>query len=695
MSAPVIPFHNLTDAARRRFDLLKGSMMTIEKALRSRRKLRPVCADLSCELKEGGIDLSAERLRKRYYEWQQKGDRVLIDLRLCGGSLSTRTKGRTRIPARVLQLWHADCQRRADKAPEAAAWRWLMDELHAGKTIEGLGTWETLWLQLHPHDETPLHCPWNHHRPPPGWTLSNFRRQVGPSKISQALATDGVGAGKALLAKHAGVRIDWTSLRLMEVVYFDDHDLDFGCIVDGQIVRLRLLLARDARTRRVLAYGVRPRLVGEDGVRQSVTRRDMQHLIAGLLYTFGLPRDYPVRLVVENAAAAVATEFEPVLLRATGGRVTVERTGLYEQMVRLGGYLEKGGSPTGKAMHESGFKLLDIQLAKVRGQMGSNYTVKPDEYDPRIRATQKLLNSPNAESLLAADASGIRLPFCNLWEAHAELNEALRVIDYRTSHKLEGFLDVTEFRFSDGDAVYRPVNVELFPFQSSDIKADIKAFSELPEGLQNRFLAYGRSRKESPAECWQRLACKTPFLKLSDLSLFEMMMDTSKPREYAGVNTFKIELRGQVIEYRGHDHELQPGEKYTARYNADHPLQIWLQDQAGRCVGTMERSERLHYHDTEGRKAAMEFQAVQMSYAIRETRTLQMAHPAALAELRDREASLHLLNPSTEAIQAPVGEVETSSDLGLAVATKHRAKKPKTETSASRYAALQTLLQKD
>jgi hypothetical protein len=395
---------------------------------------------------------------------------------------------------------------------------------------------------------------------------------------------------------------------------------------------------------------------------------------------------------VENAAAAVATEFEPILSRATGGRVTVSRTGLYEQMVRVGGYLEKGGSPTGKAMHESGFKLLDIQLAKVRGQMGSNYTVKPDEYDPRIRATQKLLDDPFSRALLNPETGAVKLPFVDLWEAHQELNQALRVIDYRTSHKLEGFLDVTEFRFSSGDVVFRPLNAELFVFQSAEIRADIEAFSTLPLELQNRFLSYGRTRKESPAECWQRLARLTPFLKLSDLSLGEMMMDSSKPREYAGAHTFKIELSGKVIEYRGTDHELQPGEKYVARFNADNPLQIWLQDLAGRTVGSMTRSERLHYHDTAGRKAAMEFQAVQLAHAVQEVRTLQMSHPDAIEELRHREAGLHLLSPSAEGIPEAVGEVETTSDLGLAMSTRHKPKTPKPETSASAYADLQKLL---
>jgi hypothetical protein len=678
---------NMTDAARLKFDVLKSVMIQLSKERGKGGRLRRLAPIYASQLSEAGVEMSGERLRKKFNEWERLGDRALIDLRLCGGGLSVRQKAKTRIPARVLALWHAERHQRADKDKDAAAWRWLIQRLAEGHHLEGVGTWQDLWFELHPHDGMPSACPWSVHRPPPGWTLSNFQRQPGPSLIADAMAIEGYGKAKSLASRHAGVNIDWSSLRPMELVFFDDVELDFKAIVDGQIVTLVLLMARDARSRRILAYGVRPRL-RTDGIRVNVTRRDMQHLIAGLLYTFGLPRDYDVKLIVENAAAAVCAEFEPVLSRATQGRVTVDRTGVYDKAVKVLGFSEKSGSPNAKALHESGFRLMHIELANVRGQKGRNYMHKPGDADGRDAETMRMLKNADAGALINPDGSPLMLPYCDLWEAHEEVNKALRRIDARTVHDMEGFLTVNQFRFSDGDPVFRPLNPELFSLQSAAIQADIQTFLTLPQELQNRFLSYATPRRESPAECWQRLVQVTPFIGLSKGSLFEMMMDVSKPFEYVGTNAVKLDIFKQRLEFTGADHELVPGCVYHARFNADNPEQIWLQDLAGRCVGTMARAERLDWHDLDGRKRAMGLQLHVLAEAQKEVQTLQLSHPAAIRELQSRERSLHLLNPTPQGIPVSSGEIEASGDLLEAVSTGKRAPKPKAQTEADLKALL-------
>lgn len=683
-----ISYGDLTDSARRRFDALKRVLTKLDSAVRAGGKVRPLCRSLSSE-----VNLSPERLRKRYEAWRiTKSDQHLVDLRLCGGSATPQALPQSALPQAVVDLFHAQRQRMADKDPNRASWRWIITQLITGESLPGgVGTWQTLWMQLHPHAEVPSSCPWNFHNPPPGWSLSTFTRLPAPSAIADALATEGVGAAKALLAKHAAVRIDWTSLRPMELIWFDDHDVDFGVIVAGQVVRLRLILARDARTRRVLAYGVRPRLKEEDGTRRSITRRDMQHLIAGLLYTFGLPRDYPVKLCVENAAAAIATEFEPILSRVTQGRVTVDRTGLYRQVVRYGGHKEQGGSPTGKAAHESGFRLFDIELAHIRGQFGSNYTVKPGEVEGRLQDANNLLKSIDSEALINANGDGPRLPFCDLMEANQEIHLALKRMDARMWHEMEGFLSIPEFRFSTGDPVFRPLHPAHFEFLSSDLQADIRAFAEAPESMQNRWLAYGRTRRESSAEAWRRLASKIPFVGLNENALFELFLDLSKPVEYHGMNTLRLEIAGVSHEFRGFDHRLEAGQKITARFNADKPEMIWLQDHAGRCLGMMNRVDRLNYKDAQGRRDAMEFQAVQLAHATQEVRTLQMAHPDALRELRDSQG-LQLLNSVGDGIPKPTEILPSPSSDELTHAAQKSPRKSKPKTDAESYLEMQKIL---
>lgn len=688
-----IPYHDMTEAARLKLEAFESACVKMESARLAGGKVRALSAQYARDLCEHGWKISAERMRKNFDAWRKRGAKALIDLRLCGGSLTKRQMSNSKIPPRVLQQWHAERLRRADKDKDAGAWRWLMTKLITGDEIEGFGTWHRLWFDLYPHAEQPEACPWNYHKAPPGWSLASFRKQPAPSEMVEAMATQGYGKARSIASRVAGVNIDWSTLRPMELIAFDDVRLDFSVIVwhngKPQVVPLVLLVARDVATRRVLGIAVRSRVIEDDGVRRHIRRRDMQHLTAGVLYAHGLPRDYNVKLLTENSTAVHTSEFEPVLHRATDGRVTIDRTGLFERAVRIGGFFETGGAPNAKAIQESSFKLLHNELANVRGQMGRNYTVRPGEHDGRVAETLRMLNAPNGGALINVDERGdvalkVKLPFPDLWESHRLIHEALRRIDARTMHDLEGFLEITEFRFSEGDPVYRPLHPAVFDFQRPEIKKDIALFgsNEVTDALRNRWLSYGRTRKESPAERWLRLVSGEPFLKLSKESLFELFMDVSKPFEYNGANSVRLEILGSKIEFRGRDHDLIAGCKYSARFNADNPALIYLQDSAGRVLGTMDRVDRLDWHDIDGRKAAMEAQAIEIAHAEREVRTLQMSHPDALAELRDREAALHLLNPHAGESPETSGHVMPKGDLAAVATSGKRTRKKAAEDDA-------------
>jgi hypothetical protein len=679
-----LPYHHLTDKARIKLEAFEAVMHAMESARKAGGKVRALAREYAATLCEAGYKIGDDRLRKLFNRWQRNGTRELVDIRLCGGSIKKRARSKTKIPARVLQLWHAERLRRADKDKDAGAWRWLITQLMEGRVIDGVGTWQALWFDLHPHAEEPASCPWNHSKPPPGWSLKNFQKQVRPNEMVEAMAADSYGRAKSLASLHVGVNIDWSSLRPMELIAFDDVRLDFSVFVmengKPQVVPVVLLVARDVATRRVLGIACRPRVVEDDGVRRNIRRRDMHHLTAGVLFTHGLPRDYDVTLLTENSTAVHTREFEAVIARATDGRVKIDRTGLFEKAVKIGGFFERGGAPNAKAIQESSFLLLHNELANVRGQMGRNYTVRPGEHDGRAAETIKMLSGPNAVALVNADGSlKVKMPFADIWEAHELIATTLRRIDCRVMHSMEGFLDVTEFRFSEGDPVFRPLHPALFDLQSAAIQKDIAEFlsDEVPDSMRNRWLSYGRQRKESPSERWSRLVRGEKFVKLSRESLFELFLDVSKPFEYRGLNSVRLDVLGKTIEFRGSDHDLVNGVRYTARFNADNPGLIFLQDELGRVCGTMERNERLDWHDIEGRKAAMEEQGIALAHAVREVQTLQMSHPDALAELRERNAALHLINPHAGAQPESSGEITGGGDLAVVAAsgTRKRAKK--------------------
>lgn len=635
-----VDFSKLTDRARVWFENVKWACLNIQADLKRGSKKRPACEIWRRQLSEQrGFEISAERLRKLFDAWFKQGDTALVNDRLCG------RPAKRLIPHSVIAAFWAIYLDMKDKASMQAAWRRLMHKFITGEPVAKGYTWHTLFMRLHPADDLPAQCPWSIQRPPPGWTQSNFSQLPKPDLVTRALALRGIGAAKALLAKHAGVNIAWDSLRVGECYMIDDHDLDFRCLVGGQLVRLRLIVLREVRTRRTLAHVVRPRLKEEDGTERSITRRDVAHLLAGWLYHFGIPRDYECHLHCENAAAAVSTELEEMLLRVTGGRLKIDRTALYKGVVQYGGHSQSGGTPTGKAIIESGFRLLDIELAHVRGATGRNYLHKPEEHQGRITATQQILRRINSlpassqnELAELVQEGDLKLPFPSIWEAHDELALAIQRMDARTWHDMEGFLKVQEFRTSPDSGIYYPLNRELVPLLTTEAQAAVRDFLALPETFQNRFLGWGRRRSESPAECWLRLHPQVKWAQISEAALFELMLDCTTVT-WPGHGSVKCEIAGEKVEFRGQLHDVAPGSKIRLRLNADNPFAAWAQDDLGRVLGTLQKVERVGYHDAQTMRERVEFKAVALAHATQAVRTLEMQNSDAVKNITD---SAHL-----------------------------------------------------
>ncbi len=630
----------LTERGRRDFEAKKWACITIQGALEKGFKKRPACDATASELRtEHNLNLSAERLRKLFDAWSKDGDSKLVS-----GLLKGKAQAR-KIPTRVVQMYWSLYLDMKDKASKDGAWRHLMDRLVRGETLSGGISWQRLWLELHPTAELPEQCPWNHHNPPPGWTKSTFTSLPEPDDITQALMLRGMAGAKAKLAQIAGIRIDWSTLRIGECYMIDDHDPDLYCIINNQIVRLRLIVLIEVRTRRVLAYVVRPRTTDDDGTMRSITRRDVQHLLAGWLWKFGLPRDFDATLFMENAAATVNDLYAEILGRVTGGRLSTHKTALYDHVVRQ--YREHGGTPTGKPQIESKFRLFETYLSHCRGWTGRNYLSKPQELEDRKVETRKLIKQMDAlpeaardELATAVKNNTMRLPFMTLWEAHQKIGEAFALMDSRMWHQMEGFLRIREFRTAPDSVLYYPLNSELLSLQNSDARQTIETFLNTPVEWQNKFLAWGRERAESSAECWTRLAAQVPWIKVSANSMYELLLD-HKATEWNGTGSVRIEVAGMMVEFRPLPNELplqiQAKSKVLVRYNEDAPELAVIQDPAGRVLGSLMRSDRTHYHDLAGKRGQAEFKAVTLQHALREVKVYDSLNPESIRELEDRE----------------------------------------------------------
>lgn len=628
----------LPERARTFYRAIQWAVTNLHAELTQGAKLRALARDYSALLSEQkGIKLSEEQVRKYYYKWTKMGDEALVNKSLTGKPVEKRSV----TPAVVNQFW-ALYLAMGDKASREGAWRQLLAMLISGKRLADGSTWSSLFMRLNPTADVPEVCPWSHHNPPPGWSCANFSSQQVPSDLVQELALKGMGAGRALLAKTAGVRIDWGDLRIGECVMIDDHDIDFRCMVAGQMVRLRLIVLIDVRTRRTLAYVARPRLKTDDGTETSISRRDVQHLLAGWLSNFGLPRDYPCHLHCENAAAAVSNDFEAMLSRVTGGRLRIDRTALYRGVVGMASYKQSGGTPTGKAIIERNFGVFDRELAHVRGATGRNYLHKPEEHQGRLMAAKQLVDRARDLSVVDQNelAEGIKdglfkFPFPSLWEAHQEIAQAIQRMNARTWHAMEGFLQITEFRTSPDSSIYYPLHAEIAVQKSTEDQAMIREFFDYPETLQDRMIKWGRTRAESSHECWLRLGAKATFVSISQASLYELLMD-GQTREWHGTGAVKLEIAGQTLEFRGQI-EAEAGVKLRFRYNQDAPEMAWVQDLQGRVLGTLKRHDRIGYHDAEGLRADKAHKAQLLARGIQQVRVLEMHNPNAISQLEDNE----------------------------------------------------------
>lgn len=355
--------------------------------------------------------------------------------------------------------------------------RLLHDYYAAGRPIPGYsGDWRAIWLKDHPKVPVPEACSLNPGDLPGGWSYGNLMRHL-PSEARRALMRRGIAAAH----RHQRHLVrDRSQLRPFELIALDDFWLDIQCWHPGngkpQIVRPIGVLALDVATGIDLAFGLKPRLMRKDGTREGIQRAEVRELLVSLFETRGLP-PYPVTLLVENAAAAISPADEEALKTMFGDRVRVDRTGVFNDVLLKNGFRERGGKPWEKGWVESFFRLLHISIAHLPGQTGSRYDNAPGDQDDAVRYTRKLLTR---SGLTESDIEALRLPVLKFDQAQDAVWKALKMLQNRTDHRLQGFDSVIEWRTADGDP-YRPEKaLYLLDARSREEVTDIVKRPESP-----------------------------------------------------------------------------------------------------------------------------------------------------------------------------------------------------------------------
>lgn len=482
---------------------------------------------------------SPANLRALYYKWAEGGWQRLV---------RSWTSGSEGLPPEFVQHLRALMEKNARSMKQAM--NLVQRDWYLGKEVPGYGTWQQWYLTQWPERDLPTVCPGT----PRGWSKSNLYA-VQPAKAQRALRTRGFAAAKAFLPS---IVRDPGSLLPLQLVVIDDFEADQLCFywdpANGTrcIARMSGIVAMDVATRKILAMILKPRLTDDQGVKQAITRAEVQFLLYSVIRDHGIP-SHGMTIMAENAAAAVTTELELTFKNLFGGKVAITRTGVIDSAVLAHGFKDTGGKPWLKGWVESFFNLMhNVAAGILPGQKGAHYMLTAGDHGEKVRLTERLIGTgPRDAQLSDEQLAQARIPFATPAELCDAYLQIFRWIEERTDHAMHGFDRVLEWRLHEADA-WEPA----------------AAIARLTQEEQLRALV--RERMQSPRERWAALY---PRIERQAVDVRALMMLLLRPK--------KAKLQSGKLSF------VHNGGGFT-----------WLADPRGELVRTVrDGSEVLVYFD--------------------------------------------------------------------------------------------------
>ncbi|MES2697278.1 MAG: hypothetical protein V4773_27685 [Verrucomicrobiota bacterium] len=390
---------------------------------------------------------------------------------------------------------------------------------------------------------------------PAGWSEATFRRRLPKLRAVKEQMAHGYLA--AHNAQPDQLLTDRSPLLPLQYIFLDDSRPDLRCTwfgpgSRGEMVYPLMVLGLDACSGVDLANCAKPRALkaadaeteGDRKARHGVTQDMALRVLVEILRKFGLP-PWPITIVHENAAACIPPWAKRLLESLYGDRIRFEATGIFKEKMMAHGFRDEGGAPYDKAPIEAFFRLLMTQLARLPGSTGPRYDTAPGELKQIEKYTLGLMEKAGGLQEVFAK---FQSPLLDFNEAHAAIEDALRILRFRCQHKLQGFDRIREWRRSPADS-YRPWS----------------QFLALPAEEQNAIAAAHPdnllSRMECPAERFCRLLQGVTLTPVDG----DLLTYIAGPRAPMTIRDGKVMLErtaltDDLLVFREGDHPLLSGE---------------------------------------------------------------------------------------------------------------------------------------
>jgi hypothetical protein len=451
---------------------------------------------------------------------------------------------------------------------------------------------------------------------PAGFSIKSILR-LRPCAHNLRLTRQGSKAASAFLPSILKTRV---GLRFGQVIFFDDQDYDQKIVAPGlsqKAMRPQGFNALDYLSGSFIDYVIRSRYLDADTETvKSLNQRDFVWFVIHVLTTVGYRNDDDGSVFVFEHGTASGysndkletangiSKFDEALAFVTGGKLRVERSGLFNQPAFAGMLFrpQSSGNFRFKSPIESMFNLVRNESSMLLGQIGLNARSHgPEESYGLDLYTSQLLKAYQA---LSPDRQEMmRWPIHTLAQFGQLYANIYETINARTDHALEGWeacghvVPLIRLAPCDDAPWMTPAQLAKLPARTQELALSLL---EAP--------GYTKPHRLSPrqvADIHRGELTKLP------KSAVPLLIPRQWAREVAVKSDRTISIQDQlagpepfsyicrIITQHGAE-MLRPGLKLLARFNPADPSELCISDEHDRYIGHLTATSRVHFldHDT-------------------------------------------------------------------------------------------------